>query len=86
MPNDNVSLPSLSHQAYHMFQTSACHVFRTFQIVNQVDLLRFDWNNVNFHCDNVSKISLSFQAYYMFQTSLFKTFEIENHVDILWYD
>ncbi len=63
--------------------TSAFNVLRNFQIVS---LLWFDWNKVNFHCDNVSKITLSRQAYNMFQTSLFRTFEIENHVDILWYD
>ena len=40
-----------------MFQTFAFNVFTTFEIENQVDLLRFDWNKVNFHCDNVSKLS-----------------------------
>ncbi len=60
-----------------MFQTSAFNVLKTFQIVNQVDLLRFDWNKVNFHCDNVSKITLSLQHYYMFQASVLRTFEIE---------
>ncbi len=42
-----------------------------------MDILRFDWNKVNLHCDNVSKLSLSLQAYYMFQASVFRTFEIE---------
>ncbi len=56
-PNDNVSEPSLSRQAYHTY------MFRTFVIENQVDILRFDCNKVNLHCDNVSKLSLSLQAF-----------------------
>ena len=36
MSNDNVSEPSLSHEAYYTF---AFNVFRTFEIENQVDFL-----------------------------------------------
>ncbi len=65
--DDNVSEPSLSHQAYH---TSAFNVFIPFEIENQVDLLRFNWNKLNLHCDNVSKLSdclgtLTFQIEYI---------------------
>ncbi len=45
-----------------MFHTSAFNVFRTFEIENEVDLLRFDWNKVNLHCENVSKLSLLLQV------------------------
>ncbi len=56
---DNVSMISLSLQAYYMFQTS---VFRTFEIKNHVDILWFDWNKVNLHSDNVYELSLSLEA------------------------
>ncbi len=64
VPNDNVSEPALSHQAYHTY------VLRTYEIENQVDLLLFDWKKVNLHCYNVPKLSaclctLTFQMHYI---------------------
>ncbi len=41
-----------------------------------MDLLRFDWNKVNLHCDNVYKLTLSIQAYNMFQTSVVSLFNL----------
>ncbi len=68
VPNDNVSEPSLSRQAYRI---SAFNLFRNFEIENQVDLLRFDRNNVNLHCENVFKLSLSLQAFLCTSTFIF---------------